>query len=164
MNLYNLTQELIDQLNAPGINTETGEVDQKAYEQHLNSLSMSFDEKALNVAKYIKSLDAEAEAIKEAIAGMKSRMDSLNKKSEYLSSYLLNQCIVADRWPSDSYVAIKTRKSSSLEIFDESETPKLYEVWEHSVRFDKVAIKESIKNGIPVPGAGIVDKQNLQIK
>lgn len=164
MNLFELTQDLLEQLQAPGVDTETGECDWDAYTKRLDELEGSFDEKALNVAKYIENLRAEAGAHKEAMARMKARMDAKNAHAERLAEYLLNMCKAADRWPEDSEVKIGKRKSSSVHIVDSNLLPETFVRVVTDRVPDKTAIRDAIKAGEIVPGASIEWKENLSIK
>ena len=61
-------------------------------------------------------------------------------------------------------VKLSFRASEAVEITDQNEIPKDFLVEKVTVAPDKAAIKAAIKNGIYIPGAEIVRKENLQIK
>jgi hypothetical protein len=164
VNLYKISQNLFEQLSAPGVDLETGEIDGFAYEAALAKLSMDFDEKALNVAKYIKSIEAESDAIKSAMKPMQDRIDINNRRAEYLKKYLLNMCAMQDRWPSDAQVKLSSRKSTSVNIVDESLIPAEYVAQKVVESIDKRLIGHDLKAGRIIAGAELEEKQNLQIK
>jgi len=164
MNLYQISQDLFEQLSAPGIDLETGEIDDAAYGARIDSLALSFDDKALNVAKYIKSLGAERDAIKSAMEPMQDRVKRLDKRAEYLSEYLLNMCSQQDRWPADAQVKLGSRKSTSVQIDDESKLPPQYVKQSVVESIDKRLIGQDLKQGITIDGATLVEKHNLQIR
>jgi len=162
MNLYDLSLELLQQLAAPGVDTETGECDWAAYEQRLSELSGSWNDKGCAVAKYILNLEAEAEARKEAAKRIAETARHQEAHATRLKAYLLAMCERTGQWPSDLQVKVSSRKSKSLAIDDESKIAKKY--WKPSPLLDKVAITKAIKDGVKVNGARIVEKSNLQIK
>jgi hypothetical protein len=162
MNLYDLSLELLQQLSAPGVDTETGECDWTAYEQRLSELEGSWNDKGCAVAKYILNLEAEADARKEAAKRIAEAAKHQEAHAARLKAYLLAMCEKTGQWPSDLQVKVSSRKSKSLQIDDENIIPKNYLKFVQSV--DKVAITKAIKDGISVDGAHIVEKVNLQIK
>ncbi|CAB5155819.1 Siphovirus Gp157 [uncultured Caudovirales phage] len=164
MNLYEISQELFEQLSAPGIDLETGEIDDAAYGARIDALALSFSDKALSVAKYIKSLEAERDAIKAAMVPMQDRVKRLDKRAEYLSEYLLSMCSQQDRWPSDAQVKLGARKSTSVRIDDETKIPAEYISQKVVESVDKRLIGQDLKAGKCVAGASLEEKQNLQIK
>lgn len=164
MNLYQISTDLFEQLSCPGVDLETGEIDDVAYQARIDALKMSFDDKALNVAKVIKSLDAEALAIKNAMESMAERIASNNRRVEYLQQYLLSMCLQQDRWPSDAHVKLSTRKSSRVVIEDQGILPLEYFQQQFVETVDKKLIREHISAGKDVPGAHVETVQNLQIK
>lgn len=164
MNLYQISKDLFEQLSTPGVDLETGEVDQEAYMQRLDNLQMCFDDKALNVAKFIKSLEAESEAIKQAIDSMKERITTNNKRVAYLEKYLTNICLQQGRFPQDAQVKLGVRKSSRVIIDDESAIPPEFLKIQMVESLDKTMISQKLKAGEEVPGAHMETMQNLQIK
>src|SRR5579864_5913044 len=56
----------------------------------ISEIKDDFNNKSINVAKYIKNLEAEFNAVKEAEDGMAERRKALNKRIDSLKSYLQN--------------------------------------------------------------------------
>src|ERR1700677_1355154 len=84
MKLYEITsqyQAIFDEV------TEDGEITETDFEK-LDGLKEDFVAKAINVAGYIKNLEAESDAIARAIQDMKVRQNSLENKAQSLRDYL----------------------------------------------------------------------------
>jgi len=62
----------------------------------------------------------------------------------------------------NSRIAISWRKSSAVEIQNEEVIPDDYYVIKRDI--SKTLISEAIKAGTTVPGAALVERQNLVIK
>lgn len=166
VNLYGMTQELLAQLAAPGVDLETGEIDWQAYEERLSQMQGDWNEKACNVAMYIKGLDAEAEAIANAMKSMQDRIKAVNAHKERLSAYLLNMVKMMDKAPQNAFVKVGTRKSKSVHIIDSNLIPAEYmrQKPQPEPEPDKAKIKEAIESGLTINGAFIEEKTNLSIK
>ena len=166
VNLYGMTQELLEQLAAPGVDTDTGEIDWEAYQQRLDKLQGDWNEKACNVAMYIKGLDAESAAIADALKSMQKRIKSVNAHKDRLSEYLLNMVRLMDKMPQNAYVKVGTRKSKSVHIVNSGMIPSEYmrQKPTPAPEPDKTKIKEAIESGITIEGAFIEEKTNLSIE
>ena len=57
----------------------------------LNQLDENFQEKAVNVAMYVRNLETESAAIAEAEKEMSARKKALNNKADRLKNYLLSE-------------------------------------------------------------------------
>jgi len=164
MNLYDINTELLKAIDTEIVNEETGEVtiDQNAIDQ----LTLQFEEKVDNIASYIKSLDAEAEAIKNEETNLKTRRERIEKKTEWLKQYLSSNLQLNNRAKFESPRNVLTfRKSVAVEIHCTPDTlPVDYQVVKMSVSADKMKIKNDLKNGFDVPNCELVESMNLQIK
>lgn len=153
MNLYEIDKAVMD-----CIDLETGEI---VDIEKLDELTIERDEKIQNIALWIKNLKSDAEALKaekDAFAQRQkvaeNKADSLKK---YLSDYLAGQAFKTEK------VAISFRKSEAVEVTNiELLTEDFLTYKEPTV--NKTAIKEAIKSGTSVPGAMLVENQNIQIK
>lgn len=165
MKLYEITQQY-EQLLDEIANTEDGEIN----EENLISLTQfesDFEEKAIAVASYIKNIEAEEQAINNAINEMKNRKDKLTKKAQSLSDYLqYNLTLLSiSEIKSSPYFNIKLKQCpQSVEVIDEEIIPTEY--WREKITksLDKMMIKECLNKGIEIPGASIQRKIKLEIK
>lgn len=128
--------------------------------------SRDWNEKACNVAMYIKGLDAEAESITNAMKAMSDRVKAVNAHKERLSTYLLNMMQMMDKAPKNAFVKVGTRKSKSVHIIDSNLIPAEYmrQKPQPEPEPDKAKIKEAIESGLTINGAFIEEKTNLSIK
>lgn len=84
--LHEISSRYLEAMNAL---TEPGaEVPDDVIADTMEALGGELEDKAVNVAKYIKNLEAEAEAIGKAVEGMGKRIKAINDKAERLRSYL----------------------------------------------------------------------------
>lgn len=160
--LYELDQAVLAVLdNGLVFDEETGEI--LWDEDNFNQLEIERNDKLESVALYIKSLDAEASAIRAEEKALAERRSIKEKKVERLRSYLSYsmECF-GDRKLETPRVAIGFRKSQVVEIEDEALIPQPWVKYKPSI--DKAGIKKALKAGEYVHGAQLVERQNLQIK
>ena len=142
---------------------ETGEV--LFDEENLSSLELERNKKLEAVALYIKSLEAEAEAMKAEAKKLADRREAKERKAERLRSYISNSMqALGDTKLETAKVAISFRKSESVDVYDPVLLPAEFTKTKTTVTPDKTAIKAAIKAGQEVAGATLEIKKNLQIK
>lgn len=152
----------IDQSIASLVDPETGEIsDFDAFA----GLQMEREAKVESMALWVKNLNAEADAIKAEKDNLADREKSLRNKIERLRNYL-SEILQGEKFSSPK-VAISYRKSTAVEIADEAEFisrgPKEYLI-PQPPKIDKKAISEILKAGKEIPGASLVERNNIQIK
>ena len=167
MKLYEISDQLqqaIDLLEDQ-INHETGEIvpgDYEAAEDLLNETQEALDRKALDVACAIKGFDAEAAAISDEIKRLTQRKREAENKARWLKNYLANHVEQGAKY-SDARCSITWRKSTAVEV-DEAILPEDDKFWRIKREINKSAIADLLKQGQTVPGAGLVERQNISIK
>lgn len=129
----------------------------------LNKYEGENSAKALSIARVIKGCNAEADALKAEKDKLDKRIKANNRTVDYLTTYLSNFC-QAGKNIEDATARIGWRKSSSVEILDETAIPAEFKNEVVSLTISKTAIKEAIASGINVAGATIVERNNIQIK
>lgn len=166
-NLYELTQEqlyLYDLLQNDGINQETGEIDPVIAEQ-VQLTEKELDKKIMGVGIVYKQLLADSKMLKEEEEMLATRRKRAERNAEFLKNRLEKSMLLLNKMEfKDTKISITFRKSSQVEIIDESKLAKDYIVEKITYTPSKTAIKEAIKNGIEVDGAKLVETQNIQIK
>lgn len=166
--LYELNQELlacIELENGDVVNEETGEV--LGYEQ-IDALQMEREKKIESIACQIKNLNADAEAIKAEMEALMVRRKRAERKAEWLRDYLTFN-LNGEKFKS-AKCEIKYTKSQPLEIEDEAafrkwaltNHPDFLTVQEPKI--NKNEVKRCLKDGEEIPGAALVEKQNINIK
>jgi hypothetical protein len=74
---------------------EAGEVPEDAISDTLEAVEGDFNDKADNVACYIKSLQAEADAIKNEMDKLSERMKTKQAKADQLTKYIYSQMVAS---------------------------------------------------------------------
>jgi len=134
-------------------------------EDSLALIKDDFDNKAINISSFIKNLDAEATAIREAEKEMANRRQRIEKNAENIRKYLLEnmeKCEISEiKCP---YFKLKIKKCPpSIKIIDESKLRNMY--LRIKKEPDKTKIKEALQAGKKVIGAILVkDNRRLEIK
>lgn len=160
MQLYQINQR-IESLLEYCSDPDTGEfigTDELLVE--LNELEIEKSEKAVSIGCYIKGLNAESEAIAEEEQKLRQRRKSLDRRSEWLKGYL--EYNHPGESIKDARCCIGWRKSQAVEIIDADIIPETY--FKIVKEISKQAIKDDIKKGLDVPGAIVVERQNIQIR
>ena len=165
MNLYQLSNEFVTAMNDLAQKVQEGDSREEVFFDTMEALQGEWSEKALNVAKYIKSLEAEADAINAAKERMALRGKSLESRIEFMRNYLLQGIARTGITPKDSEIALNIRKSERLIVDDESLIGDAYrKVIPEQKVIDKNMIKAAIKCGTEISGAHIESHLNLTIK
>jgi len=147
------------------IDNETGEI--VDYEQ-FEALIMSKEEKIDNTAKWIIDLEAEAKMVKERADELTERARAAKKKAERLREFL-QEYLQGEKRKTADYT-IGYRRTESVEITDEDRAIAwLMEHGEDALTYQtpkisKTAVKEILKAGNEVPGAELVERQNMSIR
>ena len=143
------------------INPETGEVDSRAYEL-CDALTLERDEKIENIACWIKNLRSDAEALKAEAKAMQDRSAAAARKADRLQDYLA-RALNGEKFQTVK-VSIGWRRSTAVQVSDPDELPDNFvkEVIER--RPDLAGLKDVLKTGVAVPGAQLVERNNIQIK
>lgn len=161
MQLYKIARSIQKCFKIPTgeyIDTDTGEVFD---EEYLNGLRIAKTRKVENIACWIKNLQAEVEAYKKEEEAFRTRRKQAESKVESLKRYLTNW-VAGERIDTDR-CRVTWRKSVSVEIQDESRVPEDYKKEKVIMNIDKVSIKKALTGGKDVPGASLLEKQNVQI-
>lgn len=152
--IYEINQSILECLDA-----DTGEIIDP---ERLDSLLMEKDQKIENVACWIKNLLSDADAIKAEKDALAEREAKCRKKAEDLKNWLAT--ILEGQKFNSPKCAVSFRKSTKLQILDESIIPKKYMVKTVTTKPDANTIKDLIKKGQEVRGCVLVENQNIQIK
>ncbi|MGZ8163610.1 MAG: siphovirus Gp157 family protein [Methylobacter sp.] len=132
----------------------------------LEALAGEIEDKAVNVAKFLRNMEATAQAIKEAEAAMAKRRKTLENRVNWMKAYLKENMeqtgITKIECP---YFKLSLQANpSAVTILDEAAIPAEFKEPVISWKIDKTAIKEAIKHGIAVPGVNLVNGSRLVIK
>lgn len=158
MKLYQIDPE-IERLLAFEVD-ENGELPEEVFEKII-ALNQLKESKIDNLVSYVKSLVAEAEAIRYEREELDKRIKQKKKKVERLKEFL-SQFLNFEKFENARH-KISFRKSEGVEIISLEDIPLTYFKAQDPV-LDKVAIKDALKKGSFVEGAILYEKQNIQIK
>ena len=161
MTLYEIKEQYLNVLN----NLEVDEDGEITNIDVIDKAEGDFKDKAEAVACYIKSLDAEAKALKEEIENLNARMKSKQNYSEKLKDYL-SFCMESTQVEriETPKVNLYFRNSSKVVVDDEAAIDEKYIVTKTTTSISKSAIKDDIRSGLEVTGAHVETTRSLQIK
>ena len=125
----------------------------------------AFNDKAEAVACYIKSLEAEAKAIKYEASLLADRAKSKENKADRLRDYLRFSLLQAGKDKLETArCKLSFHKGTKVIIDSQENIPSSYIVTETVSKVNKNEIKAALKNGIIVPGAHLEETRTLQVK
>lgn len=168
MRLYDIAQDYLEVIEGGFIFNDDGEI--LFDSDNLDELKAELETKLENCALYIKDLESDVKAISDEIDKLKQRKDQLKKKAERLRDYVVANMMMADIKKVDTpRVALFTRKSSYVEVYDENKLKELCpEVFvEQEPKLSKTMLKKvllSMDNNLLSDCADIEENFNLQIK
>jgi hypothetical protein len=131
----------------------------------LEELAGAWEHKALNVARYIKNLEAEAAAVTEAGKRMDARAKTLNRQAANMREYLKHQIEITGMKPphaTDLTLRIQNNPPSVV-IHDALRIPADYRRSEIVTTILKAEISTALKAGKTVTGAHLEQGTRLVI-
>ncbi len=149
------------------VDPETGEIlsDDEAYELLSNYIDEA-DKKTEWIAKEIKNLKAEAEALREQKRTFDQRIKAAENKAERLKNYL-NFALNGEKWKADDgSITISYRTSSNVVKVTELDSieEKYFKTPHTESNLNKTMIKSDLLHGVEVPGAELIDKRSVIVK
>lgn len=160
MKLYEIEQAILDT-----IDHETGEV---LDAEKLDALQMERTAKLEGVTLWIKNLLADVEAYEKEIATFVARKKAAENKIESLKNYLA-YALNGEKF-STTKCAVSYRKSQIADIKDEAAF-KTWAITHHpdvltlqEPKINRNEVKRCLRDGEQLPGAVLVERQNIQIR
>lgn len=154
MNLFEIDRQISE-----CVDFETGEIIDI---EKLEALTMERDAKIENVALWIKNLEADAKALDEQEKAFKERKEKAKKKIDGLKKYLAS-ALDGQKF-STSKCVVSFRKSTKVNVLDESIVPAEYMTEKVTREPNKTAIGDAIKAGMEIPGCELVQNINPAVK
>lgn len=164
MNIYEIDRQIRELIENAEVDETTGELllDTDA----LDALQMERDTKVENLACYIKNLKADAEALRNEEKALRTRREVTEHKAERLKAYLSG--VLDGEKFSSARAAVTWRTSEATEIDDDvffqSDANKDLGLISYTPAYSRLAVKEAIKEGLPVEGAQLVSRRNMTIR
>ena len=132
----------------------------------LNALVGEIEEKTKSVVAYMRNLNADVVAMKNAEQEIKQRRNRIERRIAWMDNYVLTNMQANNITEiSCPYFLIKPRKNPpAVNITNADEIPKKYLTEVVSFKVDKKQIKEDIQAGEVVAGAELSQGWRLDIK
>jgi hypothetical protein len=162
LKLYELSADYLAALNALA---EIEDLPPEAIADTLEGLVGAWEDKALNVARYVRNLEAEAAAIEEARKRMDVRAKATANQAARLKAYLEAELKRTGLQPKAPDLALRLQNNpQSVAIDDASLIPDDYRRTETVTTLLKAEIATALKAGQQIPGARLVRSQRLVIQ
>ncbi|HEY8037814.1 MAG TPA: siphovirus Gp157 family protein [Methylobacter sp.] len=132
----------------------------------LEALGGELEDKAINVAKFFRNMEATADAIKVAEANMAKRRKALENRVQWLKNYIkgnMEVCGISNIECPHFKLSIQ-KNPAIVNVLDEDAIPAQFKEAVISWKIDKTAIKDAIKSGSVVPGTELISSTRLSIK
>jgi len=132
----------------------------------LEGLKGELVDKGKNVAAFIRNLEADVFAIKQAAKQMTERGAVIQRRVDYLKATLLDAMRINEITEiSCPWFLIKPRKNPpAINITNTDLLSNKYKSEVFTIKIDKKLIADDIKRGAVIPGAEMTQKWRLDIK
>ena len=166
MKLYEISNKYIEFMEL----IETGELEEEAIKDTLESIEDEFKEKADNIACMIKNTNAEIEAINAEIRNLRKRNARKMNQVKNLTDYLKNQMIMMDKQQIETTRnKICIRKNPQTIEIEDGFIEWAEKNADHLLKYqtpipNKKEIKEELKKGEEIPHVIISQKEGMLIK
>lgn len=144
------------------------DIDEQTLADTLEGLGGELEVKAQNVAGFLASQEAFADAIDAAAAKMSERSKRLRNRNAWLKQYLLTNMLAANKIKIESPEMVLSVKKTppAVVVFDEAAVPATFKVQPPAPppRLDKRAVADAIKAGTSVPGCRLEGGYRLEIR
>lgn len=157
MNLYELSQNYLE--------VQEMDLEPETLKDTLDSIAETFEDKAENIAKLIRNLEADKKAFDEEEKRFKNKKQTADNRIKSLKLYLEDNMRLTGKTKFKTGVfsfAIQNNPPS-VEVFDEALIPKQFLIAQ-PVKIDRAGIKELLKAGEEVPGAELKHSSGLRIR
>jgi hypothetical protein len=160
MKLYQISDAIRQALDHIELDEETGEILQA---DALHAVEAEASDKVEATALYLRELDAEAKAAKDEADRMIARVKSMQKRSDYIKSMLLD-ALHATGKVKTARVTVSIRTTQAVEVSEGADLPEAYTTVKTTVSPNKVAIKQALLDGVEVPGCSLEARESVSIR
>lgn len=160
MKLYQISDAIRQALDHIELDEETGEI---LSADELHAVEAEAADKIEATALYLRELDAEARAAKEEADRMIARVKSMQKRSDYIKSMLLD-ALHATGKVKTVRVTVSIRTTQAVEVSEGANLPEAYTTVKTTVTPNKVAIKQALLDGVEVPGCSLEARESVSIR
>ena len=162
--LYELSQDYRQALDT--LTDPENDLPAEVIADTLESLQGTLEDKAVNVAKFFRNLEATAQAIKDAEQRMSQRRKAIESRVAALKTYLkdnMESCGIT-KIESPWFTLAIQKNPAAVEIMDEDTIPDDFVEIVTTRKIDKAGIKQAIEAGVEVPGAVLTRGTRLAIR
>ena len=161
MKLYELTQNY---LNLQEL-LENPEIPAEMIETALNEVGGQIEDKAENIAKLIKTLEADVSGFKAEEKRLADRRKSLENRVTGLKNYIDNSMKVTgkNKFKGQLFSFSIQKNPPSLNVEDEKLIPEEYWI-EQAPVLDKKTLLAALESGEEIPGVSIKQTESLRIR
>ena len=164
MNLYELNQNF-NNLVSVLENTEDENI-KELIKNSMDQLALETNEKIENIIKYIKNLEAEAEALEKESKRLNDRKIRTLKKVDNLKGYLkdFTSSLESKKYNTGIFNISIRKNAASVIVDNEFLVPDEFCKTEIIRKVDKVALKEKLKAGEVIEGVKLQQTESIIIK
>ena len=132
----------------------------------MEQLALETNEKIENIIKYIKNLEAEAEALEKESKRLNDRKVKTLKKVENLKNYLkdFTNTLDSKKYHTGIFNISIRKNAASVVIDNEFLVPDKFCKTEVIRKVDKAALKEKLKAGEVIEGVKLQQSESIIIK
>lgn len=160
MKLYEISDAIRAALDHIDVDPETGEI---LNADNLHAVEAEASDKVEATALYLRELDAEAKAAKDEADRMIARVKSMQKRSDYLKSMLLD-ALHATGKVKTARVTVSIRTTQAVEVSEGANLPEAYTTVKTTVSPNKIAIKQALLDGVEVSGCHLEARESVSIR
>jgi ADP-glucose pyrophosphorylase len=156
MKLYEISQSYNSLLDA--------DLEGPEFEKALKVIDDAFDLKAENLAKLIRSIKGDIEAIKLEEKRLEAKRKTYENKIKSIEEYLFNNLQMTDKKKVQTplfTIAIQ-KNPAKLVVKNEEKIPDKY--FKTIRQLDKASLKEDIKEGLEVDYAELIQTESVRIR
>lgn len=160
--LYELTEMYHNVLEV----IESDEGDNEDLEKALSTIEGDIEDKAENIAKLIKNIDADIKALRGEENRLASKRKSLANKQKNIKEYMEHhlEAIGIDKVKTPIFTVAIQNNPPSVNFTDKDLIPEKYKEEVITTKIPKKAILDDLKEGIEVPGTEIKQTRSLRIR
>jgi hypothetical protein len=159
MTLYELSQQF-------DFISNMEDADPQTIADTLESLEGDIQDKLLNIGRYVRNIEAEADSIKTEEKRLADKRRVIEKKVERLKDYVADAMkLIGKTKVNDGVITWSLQMNPpKVVVDDESSIPVSFVKQVITETVDKNAIKQALQGGNVVPGCHLEQEQGLRLK
>lgn len=161
MTLYEIDAEIMEIIEN-AVDPETGEIIDEVAMASLGDLDIAREKKIENMLLMVKNLESDAEQLKAEKQAFDQRQHVALNKAEWLKK-CVQKSLAGEKFTT-ARVAVSYRKSTAVEYTGDVNNLPEECIKRKEPEVNKTALGKLLKGGTDIPGARLVERQNMQIK